>query len=173
MIEHDAADALMLATGQRRIADLSNWLGSEQATTLLSKIVLAGTAGVILYYLCIHMQLADAYFGESARLLVLLVRHPGWFPGDFPGGTEELLKSPIMWVYPAADYLGFNIYAFSYVMLGLEISTLAASGVIATRILKPEARPEIGYLVALFFVAGRLFNSDLAMFGHPVYGWGL
>lgn len=146
----------------------SAWRRLEPGTAL---VVLLIVALAVWWHNTVHLAPSLAWGGFSPTYFVAALFHPDWFQGNYPSGAEEFIKSAPMLIYPVAAHLGVPILPTMKAMIGLELALLIGAAAWATRQLWPQSSWTIAWLVALFLIAGRMFEGDLARWGHPHYAW--
>jgi hypothetical protein len=109
--------------------------------------------------------------GFSPELVAALTNHPDWFPGDFPGGTEQMVSSLPYTIYPLVDRLGLDVGATWSIMIWIEMAALALAAIYAAGVLFRQSPPLSRALTAILVCWSGLLQPDLGMFAFPFYGW--
>ena len=147
-------------------ADRERWSTMWVPGAALAIVVLS------LWYWCtLHLDARMAYGGFSTELTVMLHAHPELFKSDFPGGAEDLLKSVIWKLYPAAYAAGVSPSIMTRIMMLAEISVFASAIVYAARQLVSVPVWPAAFLTSIVLIASTFAQPNLAHFGFPYYGW--
>lgn len=138
---------------------------------LVPGIALAIVVLSLWYWCTLHLDARMAYGGFSTELTVMFHAHPELFKSDFPGGAEELLKSVIWKLYPAAYAAGVAPSIMTRIMVLAEISVFAIAIVYAARRLVDVPAWPAAVLTSIVLLASTFAQPNLAYFGFPFYGW--
>lgn len=134
-------------------------------------LVVVAIAAAVWVHTSSDLEPRLAWSGFSPTFFVAFVRHPEWFPSNFPGSAEEFLQSAPMLLYLVADRLGLPLFAAIKLMIGLEIVLLGGAAVWAARLVRPGQGWAGAWLAAAFLIAGGLAQPDFGRWGHPTYIW--
>ncbi|ETR76448.1 hypothetical protein X566_17620 [Afipia sp. P52-10] len=113
---------------------------------------------------------AGAFNAFSPSWLANQVSNTPAFAKDFPNGELEVLKSLPMLVYPMLGRHGISGILIFKIMMFLEIASIVAGTVLATRLLRPGAYLVEGLLISILLFASGFINASLAQWWHPYYG---
>ncbi|WP_156360751.1 hypothetical protein [Dethiosulfatarculus sandiegensis] len=112
------------------------------------------------------MDQKTAWIGFSPAGWINEARHLNGISHAFPSGvTESYNKSAFMGLYPLAlDYLGIPPMVMVKIMIALQIGLIAWAFISLARALKPDASPDLLFILALLVIASNAREMNLARF---------
>lgn len=125
------------------------------------------------YFFQIHFQIAQNGFSVLETLGAQLF--PENFVNDFPGGSRETTRASILtFLYLPMQYLtGLSGLILMMIMIGLEVSCVAAGSLVLWRVLvnkNNDILPNWGYLwLTTILLLSYLIKPDLANFSFPYF----